>query len=58
MGIFSAPVQGGPRIYVLTITVNGKVVEQAYFAFCSDAFDARDAAMEFYRSLSEDESDV
>ncbi|MCM5580914.1 hypothetical protein NEH40_21970, partial [Xanthomonas hortorum pv. pelargonii] len=47
--IFRAPVHGGQHIYVLTITVNGKVVEQSYFAWRSDACDARDAAMELYR---------
>ncbi|WP_445327257.1 hypothetical protein [Xanthomonas arboricola] len=47
--ISPARVQGGPRIYVLTITVNGNAVEQSYFASRTDAADARDSAMEFYR---------
>lgn len=47
--ISAARVQGGPRIYVLTIVVNGNPVEQSYFASRNDAADARDAAMEFYR---------
>ncbi|XHH28264.1 hypothetical protein WIW49_12855 [Xanthomonas euroxanthea] len=47
--IAAARVQGGPRIYVLTIVVNGNPVEQSYFASRTDAFDARDAAMELYR---------
>ncbi len=47
--ISPARVQGGPRIYVLTIVVNGNAVEQSYFASRIDAADARDAAMEFYR---------
>lgn len=47
--ISSARVQGGPRIYVLTIVVNGNAVEQSYFASRTDAADARDVAMEFYR---------
>ncbi|MCE4330270.1 hypothetical protein ACCP96_10015 [Xanthomonas campestris pv. fici] len=47
--ISAARVHGGPRIYVLTIVVNGNAVEQSYFASRNDAADARDAAMEFYR---------
>ncbi|WP_237715436.1 hypothetical protein [Xanthomonas phaseoli] len=47
--IAAARVQGGPRIYVLTIVVNGNAVEQSYFASRTDAAHARDAAMEFYR---------
>ncbi|MBZ2584618.1 hypothetical protein L2249_19950 [Xanthomonas perforans] len=47
--IAAARVYGGPRIYVLTIVVNGNAVEQSYFASRIDAAHARDAAMEFYR---------
>ncbi|WP_193553219.1 hypothetical protein [Xanthomonas arboricola] len=47
--IAAARVQRGPLIYVLTIVVNGNAVEQSYFASRTDAADARDAAMEFYR---------
>ncbi|MEP9558747.1 hypothetical protein QYG33_22030 [Xanthomonas euvesicatoria] len=47
--IAAARVHGGPRIYVLTIVVNGNLVEQSYFASRTDAAVARDAAMEFYR---------
>ncbi|MEB1998628.1 hypothetical protein VDS31_23345, partial [Xanthomonas campestris pv. campestris] len=47
--ISPARVQGGPRIYVLTIVVNGNAVEQSYFASRAAAAGARDAAMEFYR---------
>ncbi|MEA9787076.1 hypothetical protein VDF90_07405 [Xanthomonas campestris pv. raphani] len=42
-------VWGGPRIYILTIVVNRKPVEQNYFLSRKDAEDGRDAAMEFYR---------
>ncbi|MCE4517772.1 hypothetical protein [Xanthomonas hortorum] len=47
--ISPAPVHGGRRIYVLTIFVNGKLIEQSYFSSRIDAAQARDSAMQVYR---------
>lgn len=46
--ISRSPVQGGPSIYVLTVTLNGIAAHQTYFATRAAALEARDAMLRFY----------